>query len=117
MKSYKVSICHFIIKNKMLFSKKAFYFFNLINIAIPNKISKTPTTIRQIFKTFVKVKSKSEVVTVLVSVVEEELPELLPELLVFVLLAELESFELLLEVFDVLLEPESVRFISTAAKT
>ena len=69
-----------------------YYLFNLIKIAIPNKISKTPTTIKQILKIFVNSKSKSEVVTV-----EESVEEVLP-----------------LE--DVFVEFELLRFISTAAK-
>ena len=69
-----------------------YYFFNLIKIAIPNKISKIPTTIKQILKIFVNSKSKSEVVTV-----EESVEEVVP-----------------LE--DVFVEFELLRFISTAAK-
>ena len=68
-----------------------YYLFNLIKIAIPNKISKIPTTIKQILKIFVNSKSKSEVVTV------EESVEVVP-----------------LE--DVFVEFELLRFISTAAK-
>ena len=44
--------------------KPAFYCFNLIKIAIPNNISRTPTTIKQILKIFVNSKSNAEVVTV-----------------------------------------------------
>ena len=44
--------------------KSAFYCFNLIKIAIPNNISRTPTTIKQILKIFVNSKSNAEVVTV-----------------------------------------------------
>ena len=44
--------------------KPAFYCFNLIKIAIPNNISRTPTTIKQILKIFVNSKLNAEVVTV-----------------------------------------------------
>ena len=69
--------------------KPAFYCFNLIKIAIPNNISRTPTTIKQILKIFVNSKSKSEVETVD------------------------DNVELLEELLEVLVLP---KFISTAAK-
>ena len=70
------------------------YLFNLIKIAIPNKISKTPTTIKAIHKILVNSKSKSEVVTV-----EDRVED------VDVVLLELVELELVL----------FPKFISTAA--
>ena len=69
-------------------------------MAIPNKTSKTPTTIKHILNILVNSKSKSVVVTVDESV-EEELP--------------LEDVLEVLDILDVLDVFALLRFISTAA--
>ena len=86
------------------------YLFNLINIAIPNKISKTPTTIRTIHKILVNSKSKSEVVTV-----DDKVEEFVLEVLDVDLVDVLEVLVLDEFVLDVLVLVLDV-FILTAAK-
>ena len=89
------------------------YLLNRINIAIPNKINKTPTTINAIHKILVNSKSKLDVVTVDDSVEEFVLDVFVPAVFVLDVLV-LELLVLVVLVFELVLVP--VVFMFTAAK-
>ena len=78
-------------KNSQKWEFKIIYFFNLIKIAIDNKIKSIPMTINNILRILDNSKPELEVESILLTVVEGEFSEFVAEVFDIELLVSLES--------------------------